>query len=210
MLKQRTVIGVGVVTTLVLAVCLTIGVFSYGITRKQWDGPATRAFANLVSFPVGRVDGHKATYSDYLAQVDAQAIYLKTEDARTRKLPSEVNAQTREAAYSQLIQIAALEALADQEKISITDLDVDRAFSDFENQSGTSTQPGEIDNFLRESFGWSRDEFKRFFIRPGVLSQALRLKMPGATEDEKAQALSKKIDERLAEGDVKRYLILAR
>lgn len=209
MIQKRTVIVVGVVALFIFIVGATAAVFAYGITRKQWDGGATRTFARMISFPAGKVAGQKAAYTDYLAQIDAQKIYLQTEDARTRQLPTEVNLVTREAAYGQIMQIAALDALAKEYQVTVTPLDIDKAFDDFVAQSGTSTQAGEIDNFLRESFGWGRDEFKRFFIRPGVLSQALRLKMPGTTDQEKADALGTKIDERLLKEDVKKYLILS-
>lgn len=208
MIQKRTVIGVGVVSVVVLALCVVSAVFAYGITRKQWEGKATRTFANLTSFPAGKVADQKATYTDYLAQIDAQRVYLKTEDARSRQLPPEVNQQTREAAYNQIIQIAGLDELAEENSVSISQLDIDKAFDDFVSQAGTSTAPGEIDNFLNESFGWKREDFKRFFIRPGVLSQALRAKMPGATEEEKGTALGQKLDERLLKEDVKKYLII--
>lgn len=209
MIQKRTVIVVGIVAFIVFALSATTAAFAYGITRKQWDGPVTRSFAKLVAFPVGKVGPEKATYVDYLAQVDAQKVYLQTADARQRQLPETVNQQTREAAYTQIIQIAALDQLAKENNVSITQSEVDKAFDDFTAQAGTSTQPGDIDAFLRESFGWNREDFKRFFIHPGVLSQALREKMPGATEDEKNQALGQKIDDRLKQDDVKQYLIIA-
>lgn len=199
---------IGVVAVVLFAITLVFGTFAYGITRKHWEGPATRTFARLVSFPAGRVGSHTALYTDFLAQTDAQAIYLKTEDAKSRHLPSEVNDQTRKAAFDQIMQIATLDQLAEENQVSITPLDVDRAFSDFEANAGTSTQPGEIDDFLKHSFGWTRDDFKRYFIRPGVLSQALRAKMSGTTEDQKSQALQKALDERMTKPDVKKYLIL--
>lgn len=209
MIQKRTVLGLGIALVVVVILGAVTATFSYGITRKQWDGPVTRAFATLVAFPAGKVASQKATYTDYLAQVDAQAVYLQTPDARQRQLPTAVNQQTREAAYTQIIQIAALDQLARENQVSIPQIDIDKAFDDFTAQAGTSTQPGEIDNFLKESFGWNREQFKQFFIRPGVVSQALRAKMPGATEEEKATALGIKIDERLAQPDVKRYLIIA-
>lgn len=208
MIQKRTAIIAGVIVLLILILGATSAVFAYGITRKQWDGPATRTFANLISFSAGNVGGQKATYSDYLAQVDAQRVYLQTEDARQRKLPNDVNSETREAAYNQIIQIAGLDALAKENQVSISDLDIDKAFDDFVAQSGTSTQAGEIDSFLKESFGWDRASFKRYFIRPGVLSQALRAKMPGTTEAEKGEALGKKLEERLKKEDVKKYLLI--
>lgn len=208
MIQKRTVVIVGVVAVLVFLGCVKFAVFSYGITQRQWDGSATRLFARVTGFPAGKVDGHTATYSDYLAQVDAQKVYLETEDARARQLPREVNKATREAAYNQIMQIAALETLAEEYQVASSDLNINRAFDDFVAQSGTSTAPGEIDNFLKESFGWTRHDFKKFFIRPGVISQALRAKMPGTTEEEKGQVLGQKIDERLKAGDVKKYLVI--
>ncbi len=209
MLQKRTVLIVGVISILILLTCVTSAVFAYGITRHQWEGASTRTFAKITSFPAGKVAGEKATYTDYLSQVDAQRIYLKTEDARLRQLPSDVNQQTREAAYQQIIQIAALDQLANENQVTVSEAEINSAFDEFVTQSGTSTQPGEIDAFLKESFGWEREDFKRFFIRPGVLSQALRAKMPGTTEDEKGAALGTKLDERLKAGDVKKYLIIS-
>lgn len=154
MIQKRTVIVVGVIALVVLAFGSVSATFAYGITRKQWDGRATRAFAKLTAFPAGKVADEKVTYTDYLAQIDAQAIYLKTDDAKQRQLPSEVNDQTRAAAYNQIIEIAALDQLAKENNVSVTSADVDKAFDDFVAQSGTSTQPGEIDVFLQKSFGW--------------------------------------------------------
>ena len=209
MLKPRTLIGLGIVTVLILALCTTLAVFTYGITRRQWDGPATRTFARMTSFPVGKVGKRSALYVDYLAQLDAQKIYLQTPDARTLNLPTAVNHDTRTAAYSQIMQIAALQQLGDELGASTSPTDIDNAFNDFVAQSGTSTTPGEIDTFLNKSFGWTRNDFKKFFIQPAALSQALRAKMDGATQDDKSKALTKKIEDRLNQTDVKRYMIIA-
>lgn len=210
MIQNRTLIITGAIAALILLLGGTTAVFAYGITQQQWEGGATRAFARATAFPAGKVAGQKALYTDYLAQVDAQRIYLQTEDARMRQLPSEVNADTRTAALDQIIQIAALKELAREYGVSVSETEIDAAFADFVAQSGTSTQPGEIDAFLNESFGWDRAAFKNYFIRPGVLSQALRVEMPGTTEEEKAVALGQKLDERLEKDDVKRYLIISR
>lgn len=209
MLQKRALIGVGIGTLVILAVCVTLITLVYGITRRQWDGSVVRTFAKMTSFPAGKVGDQKALYVDYLSQVDAQAIYLQTEDARSRQLPTAVNADTKQAAFDQIMDIAALEQIAKEQGVAVTSANIEDAFNQFIAQSGTSTSAIEIDGVLRESFGWNRDNFKQFFIRPGALSQALREKMPGTTDEEKAGALQQKITDRLAQTDAKRYLIIA-
>lgn len=197
----------------VVAVLVLLGVgavtvaFAFGITRHQWDGPATRRFASVTGFPAARLASTKIPYTDYLQLMDAQKILLATEAAKQQGLNAVPEIDRRKGAVETLLKNQAVEVIAEQEKIVITPLDIDRFFDQLTGLASTSTTTTvqSVDEYLRDNFGWTQTEYKKYVVRPGMLREIIEQKR---TQNGNTKAMDAEINERVQQSDVKRYLQL--
>ena len=197
-----------VVTVLVLLGVGAVTVaFAFGITRHQWDGPATRQFARITGFPAARLASTKIPYTDYLQLMDAQKILLATEVAKQQGLNAVPEADRRKGAVETLLKNQAVEVIAEQEKVVVTPLDVDRFFDQLTGLASTSTTTTvqSVDEYLRDNFGWTQTEYKKYVVRPGMLREIIDQKRK---QNNSTNAIDTEIGQRVLQSDVKRYLQL--
>lgn len=200
-------VPVVVVVLLVLALGSVTVAFAFGITRHQWEGSATRRFAAVTGFPAARLASTKIPYTDYLALMDAQKILLSTEAAKQQGLNAVPEIDRRKGALETLLKNQAVEVLAEQEKIIVTPLDVDRFFDQLTGLASTSTTTTvqDVHDYLRDNFGWTTTEYKKYVVRPGMLREIIEQKR---SQNGDTSPVDTEIDQRVVQPDVKRYLQL--
>lgn len=196
------------IVVLVIAVlgAASVGGAAYGIYRGQSESGFARAVASALRLPAAKVGNQTILYSDYIAHVDAQRVYLSGPDAMAQGLSPEITSAERNAALDRSIRSAAVEEMAAERDLVFTQLDVERAYDELVARAGTSTSREEIQNFLRDQFGWTEDTFKRYVIRPALIEDTLRQKRYQETND--PEIFDRELDERLKREDVVRYLTL--
>jgi len=179
-------------------------VWTYGIFMRQWDAPFVRQVAAAVHFPAARVGSRWIPYTDYLHNLDAERSYLAGPAAKAQGLPGEPTTEMKKEILERLIRIAVVEDMAKEQSLDMKQSDIDSAFDTLMARAGTSTTPGEIDAFLKDEFGWNRDEFKQNVLRPALLESGLKQKKGS---DQAAQdALGQEILDRMDRSDVGRFL----
>lgn len=188
----------------ILVIALMGTVFTYGIFHSHWDGRVARGFARVFQVPAAKVGTQKITYTAYLFQLDADRRFLASPTARLQGLPTEVTDTIRMQALDRMMRAAAVEDMANEKKIVVTPLDVDRAY-DTLVATASSSSVSEIRSALQDQFGWTEDDFQHLVVRPALMEDLLRQKMLQETGD--AEAVDKAIIERLSRADVKRYLV---
>ena len=189
----------------VVALCATgAAVLTYGILYRQWESPTVRALAAWSRFPAARVSGRTVTYTAYLAQLDALRTFLSGSAAQSMNLPSAVTADYTDATLSRAVRIVAVEKFADERNIVVTPLDVDRSYDSVRERAGTSTTPGEIQAFIKDTFGMDEAQFKTSVIRPALLEDLLKQKAFQQTQD--AEAFPKELEAYVTSTAVVRYL----
>lgn len=204
-LSFRTLLlGSAVLASLILVMGVGGLLLGREILVKQTDTSLIRTFARVTRFPVARVGSRWITYDEYLSQADAQRQYLQGKEAQALGMGGAPTAEMQESVYNQLIRLAAIEELAQKNNFSVTSAEVDRAYDELILQAGTSTQPGEIESYLQESFGWDPTEFKKYIVRPALLKNGLADKRKQETG--KDDALEAEVEARLQVEDVHRWL----
>lgn len=190
------------------AVILALGGFGgwtyYSVYVAESDDPAVLAVAGALQLPAARVGGTRVMYTDYQAHLEAQEVFLNGPTAQAQGLARELNTEDRVQAYERAIRIAAVNDMAVQAGIIVTELDVDRTYQDLIARAGTSTSEGEIERFLQDEFGWSKDEFKQFVVRPALIEDTLKQKRFQETED--ALTFDRELAEKINGEETKRYL----
>lgn len=169
--KQWAIMGV---TALILIGVGTIFCALNAIYFHPQDRPWVRHVVSALSLPAARLRDERIAYSEYLAQQDAMRAFLQSPEVQGQGAPTQVDAGVKRAILDQLLRAAAMEVMAKQAHISLTSADIDRAYEALINRAGTSTEPGEVATYLRETFGWTEADFKQRAVRPATLEQAVR------------------------------------
>ncbi len=168
------------IALLVLALLGGIGYLMNAVYWHPQDKPWIRSLITNAHLPVGRVGSNFIPYADYLIQQEATRRFLASPAAAEaavptgQALPKTLDTQAKQVILDQLIRVAAVQVLAQEGKIELTSDDVNRSFDDLISRAGTSTNPGEIDAYLQDTFGWTRMDFKEYVVRPATLETAVR------------------------------------
>ncbi len=170
----------------------------------QNEDALTRSLAGWLRLPAARVGSHAVTYQDYLAHLGSLRVFLEGPLAAAQGLGGPLTPAHRQSALDRAIRLAAIDELAQAAELTVTPLDVERAYEGMLAQAGTSTTPGELQDFLRDQFGWNEEEFKRYVIRPALLEDASRVKRTRETSDE--TSFDRELEERMKREDVVKYL----
>ncbi len=160
-----------------LVVALLMAIFMFFANSFYWhpqDRPWIRKTAISLHLPVARVGSHAVSYEQYYVQQDATRTFLRSPAAQGENLPTDVDARSNQTLLTQLIRAAAVQELADEHKLTLTNQDVDKTYSEIINRAGTSTNLGEVAMYLKDTFGWTEDQFKQNVVRPATLETAVK------------------------------------
>jgi hypothetical protein len=169
-----------IITVVLFGVLAGLGGLANVLYWHPQDPPWIRSFIFHAPVPVARVGGNFVSYKDYLIQRDAAQTFLTAEAASQaaipdgQVLPTSLDTQAKKLILDQLIRATAVKQLAEAADLRLTDEDVTRSFEELIARAGTSTNPGEIDAYLKTTFGWTRQEFSQRVVRPATLETAVK------------------------------------
>ncbi len=191
-------IAVGVLAAAVLLGCGAVGFLVYG---RHDESTTIRQVASWL--PAARVDMTTISYGEYLSHVDAAKHFI----AKQGPLNGASGVMTdddRKAALDRVVRIAAVNELASQYKVVVTPLDIDHALEATIQQAGTSTSPADFNQYLRDVYDWSVDDFKHFILGPAMVEDEVKRAYitGGKTEDD----FNKMLETQMGEPHTKRYL----
>jgi len=198
--RRSVLVGAGFLSLLVVAAfALTSSVYV-----AHSEDAVTVSLARWMHLPVARVGTRSVAYDDYLSHLASLRTFKAGPAAAAQGLGGPIGPVEEQSALDRAIRLAAIEEMAAFADLTATPLDVERGYAGLLAQAGTSTTPGEIQDLLRDQFGWNEQSFKKFVIRPAMMEDALRGKRTLETGDE--TAFDKELEERLKRSDVVRYL----
>jgi hypothetical protein len=193
-----------IITSIVIVLAVLLGSFLGSVYFAKSESPFVVSMARATGLPAARVGRVSVAYADYVKHVGAQRVFLSGPAAAAQGMAGEIGDRERAASLDRAIRIAAIDELASAADLVATPLDVERAYDGLVAQAGTSTQPGELQAFLRDQFGWDEKDFKQYVVRPAILEDALRAKSMRDTQDD--AAFDAMLDARLKQADVVRYI----
>ncbi len=197
-LKPIHAIGLSI---LVIAVLGTSGALLFGVYVQHAEGSMIRNVGSWL--PAAKVGSKTVSYGEYLDHVEAAAKFMAIQGP-VEGLSGVMTDAERAGALDRAVRIAVVQELADEKKIIVTPLDLDRAIDQTLMQAGTSTTIGDFREYLGKVYGWNEDEFKRFILGPALLEEATKRSFvrDGMTEADFATELAS----RMEEPHTKRYL----
>ncbi|MFO0765083.1 MAG: hypothetical protein U0487_03515 [Patescibacteria group bacterium] len=178
--KKQLAVGSGVL--IALAVILGLGaMLLYQVRYVHSESAFIGKAAALFGMDMAKVDGKNVPYSEYLTHASAERTFLNSPMAKQDGSTGAFGKTEEKQAFDRALRVAAVDALARENNLTLTSKDVDAAFEQLLTQTTSSSNPGEVDAFLREQFGWSTEEFKHYVLRPAIIEETLASKLNDQT-----------------------------
>ncbi len=171
---------------------LSLAVLSVLIYGYRSENSAVRAVSSVVPFPAERVNSSFVSYEDYLFTYDSYRQFYKSQTGADGKPLVDFNSadgqaklkELREKVLDQLASDAVVAQLASEQKLTVSDKEVDEALQSTYKSNGGEKQVKEV---LAKIYGWDIDDFERV-LRKDLLAKKLEQKV---TADPKVDAQSK-------------------
>lgn len=167
------------------------------------DQALVRRVCGILPVPAARLGQKTILYRDFLASRDTLRLFLKSEAAREQSVNVIFDAQAEKSLLEKMLQDAALEELAEQKNIVVTNEELRSFFSDVVSAAASTTS--DIGLYLLKNFGWSEEDFRQKVLRPAILEQHLTAELAKEQPDD-PDALALYLSSRLKQNDVVRYL----
>ncbi len=170
---------------------------------KHSDQPFIRGLAKVLPIPAARVGSRTILYRDFLQQRDTLKVFLSSPAAKQQNLNVPFDENLEKNVLEKLVNQAALEELAEQRHVTVTDEALRQAFTEVV-QENASTTP-DVGVYLLQNFGWNEEDFRQQVLRPALLEEQLGTQLAAENASD-TQALENTIEARLKKSDVVRYL----
>lgn len=165
-----------IVVFTVSIVLVTLVIFFTYCTVALYKLQSTSAFlykaTQVVPFPIARQGSRFIAYENYLFEVRRYKHFQENQqdiDFETEFGSSQLDEYKRRA-MAKVINDAYIKQLAKENDISVSDQEVEDQITLLRSQEKLGSSEDVLEDVLREYFGWSRDDFKRY-TRSNLLEQ---------------------------------------
>jgi parvulin-like peptidyl-prolyl isomerase len=187
---KGTAIKIGAVLVVLLAVVVIVfGVLIYGYKSES---PAVKAVAQVIPYPVERVNGSFVSYSDYLFEVDANKRAYQN-NAKLNNQPAvnfnsadgkKLVIQIKEHAMDKLKSDAIVAQLAAQKHVQVSDKEVNDLINQLYSRYGGKDT---LLKTLNQIYGWNLSDLRKVVYKQ-LLAKDLETKV---TSDPAVDAAAK-------------------
>ncbi|HEY2004259.1 MAG TPA: peptidylprolyl isomerase [Candidatus Saccharimonadia bacterium] len=179
-------------SVIVILAVLVVAIFGVLIYGYKSENPAVKAVAQVVPYPVERVNGRFVTYNDYLFEVEAnkRAYQNNAQLNNQAKVDwasadgKKLVAQIKQHALDKLKGDALVAQLADQKHVKVTDKEVNDLVNQLYSRYGGKDT---LLKTLNQIYGWNLSDLKGVVYKQ-LLAQDLQQKV---TSDPAADATAK-------------------
>lgn len=154
---NRRVLFIMVILLIIVIVggLVTIGI---GLYRYQWDDTYTNRIIEVIPYPAALVNWQIVKYADFRSDVEAlEYFYQKQAELSEEEITSLSTEQIKKNVLDRLIEDEFVAQKAGEKNIKVSAEEVDQEYQAIVDQAGSSE---EIDQTLKELYGWSSDQFK--------------------------------------------------
>jgi hypothetical protein len=164
-----------VILTISIVLATLVGFFTYctvALYRLQSTSTFLYKATQVVPFPIARQGGRFIAYENYLFEVRRYQHYY--ENQQKLDFNSDVGKQQldeyKRRALDKVINDAYIKKIAKEKGITVSDREVEDQITLLRDQERLGSSDDVLEDVLREYFGWSRDDFKRY-ARDNLLQQ---------------------------------------
>lgn len=169
-------LGVGALIILILL--LTIGGTVWATRFRLSAHPAVLALARTLDIPAARVNGMKIPYVRYIEDTRVlQTFYATQGDAVPKFEKEDISNQV----LGRLIINTVIQDLAQKLGVAVTDNEVQQALA---NLVGPLASEEQINQELKERYGWRKEDYVSKVVRPLILEQKVSEVFGASTEED--------------------------
>lgn len=195
--KSAGVVKGFVLGSLAGAAVLIVGglvVFSIGIYKYGWSGPATDVVVRTLPYPAALVNNNIIKYSEFTDDIKTLTRFYSKIGGEQPDMVAPSEEEIRNNVMDRLIQNEVLKESAVKFGLSVSSQEIDDEFTKLAAQRGSES--GSISEEIMDLYGWSVSQFKEKVLRPYLLQQKLAEAL--AEDEEMNQAAEDKAKEVLA------------
>ncbi|MFA5935733.1 MAG: SurA N-terminal domain-containing protein [Patescibacteria group bacterium] len=189
--------------SVVLVLLGSTALVGWQMFMKRSDSGIARAAANALPIPAAKLASRPVLYRDFVKSRDTLKKFLASPAAQEQGMNVPFNAELEKNALEKLLVQKALEELAEQRNVTVTEEELRQYYS--EVLSATSSTTPDVGTYLLDTFGWNEEDFRQNVLKPALLEQRLSLILSQEQSGD-PEALNRYIDERLKQPDVVRYV----
>lgn len=202
--RRRTILIVGVsVVVVLIAVLGTSVAVSSAVFASRSDSGLIRSLSSILPIPAAKVGSRTILYREFLKARDTLKVFIASDAAKEQGLNVPFDEALEKNAYDKLIREAAVEEMAAEKGIEVTEEELRAFFTDV-LAAASSTTP-DVGVYLLENFGWNEEDFRQNVLKPSLLEQRVGSKLAEEAEGDMT-AFAAWLEERLAKPDVIRHL----
>lgn len=174
-----------VILTISIVLATVVAFFTY-CTFALYKFHSTSTFlykaTQVVPFPIARQGGRFIAYENYLFEVRRYQHYY--ENQQKLDFNSEFGRQQlveyKRRALDKVINIAYIKQIAKEKNVSVSDTEVEDEITLLRKQERLGSSEDVLEDVLREYFGWTRQDFKRY-TRETLLQKKVLAKLDADT-----------------------------
>jgi hypothetical protein len=200
---RRAISIILVIIVVLLALLGGAAFLGWEIFIQRSDAPVIRTIADVVPIPAARLGSRVVLYRDFVRSRDTLRKFLESPAAKQEGLNVPFDETLEQNALEKLLVQQALEELAEQRHVVVTDDELRQYYSEvLASTSSTTQNPSQ---YLLDNFGWDEEDFRQNVLRPSLLEQKLTTSFAEENPSD-TDALNRAIAARMEQKDVIRYV----
>ena len=191
--KNRLVVNVLIIAGVILIT--GTGLLWYQLYQAQNTSEFIYRFTTVLPFPIARVDGERALYSDYLMEYRAnmQIANAKKDEIESANNVKALSVLNKNKAMKNAIANAYAQKKAREMGISVSEKEIDEAFDAQRKTQNTELTESALYKIAADNYGLSPSEYRRMFIELPLLRRKVTAeidKNAATTRDEVVKYLN--------------------
>lgn len=159
----------------IVILVLGYGVWAVGVYVAHWRGAKTVAVSRYIPLPTAAIGWQPVSFHSYLSQRQTIDHYLTYMVKNSPDVFSDgQRPDSRQVAMTKIVRDWSTEHIASQQKIVVSRTDLDQAFNAQLLQGGDRAQTTKA---IRDMYGWTPDQFKKYVLKVAVIREKLREKL---------------------------------
>ncbi|MBI5022698.1 MAG: SurA N-terminal domain-containing protein [Candidatus Magasanikbacteria bacterium] len=155
---------------LALIILIIVGLASYNALYNLSSGRFTVKVASLVGLPVGFVNGHYLSYSDFQGDLSAVQNFYNFQKTQNPTLAEPTSIELQKSVWERIARQVVLEEQAKLAKITVSQEDLDQEFAKVIKELGSAET---AEKMMNDTYGWSSEQFKKKVLTPFLLQERL-------------------------------------
>lgn len=169
-----------------------ISFFTYcTLALYKFDSSSTFIYkvTQVIPFPIARIGGKFVSYENYLFELRRYQHYYETQQKLDPNSESgqQQLAEFKKRALEKVIDYYYIKKLAKENNISVSDQEIEDQITLLKTQNRLGNGDKVFEDVLKDYFGWSRSDFKRY-LEQELLTQKVVAALDTGTQDRAKQA----------------------